>query len=166
MVCIFCVGFIENYCNDHHNSTRITCVGTCTLCLVGVLRSLLCGFGRSAQVCIVPIPGRYKRYIGTSFRRGKCDKETKSLCQPMQIPEGLRATSPPLASRHQKGKRAMLKRPTKITPMPCPRTPPPHCLHPQARQWSNPQTCCSSACSEQRAKAAAEVEVGASEDEP
>ena len=36
------------------------CVATCTLCLVGVLGSLLCGFGCNAQVCIVPISGRYK----------------------------------------------------------------------------------------------------------
>ena len=33
------------------------CVATCTLCLVGVLGSLLCGFGGNAQIYIVPIRG-------------------------------------------------------------------------------------------------------------
>ena len=36
------------------------CVATCTLCLVGVLGSLLRGFGWSPKVCIVPILGRYR----------------------------------------------------------------------------------------------------------
>ena len=41
------------------------CVAMCTLCLVGVLRSLLCGLGGSAQIYIVPILGRYNRNVNS-----------------------------------------------------------------------------------------------------
>ena len=37
-------------------------VSACTLCLVGILRSLLCRFDRIAKICIVPILGRHKPF--------------------------------------------------------------------------------------------------------
>ena len=60
---MFLVDSVVNYCDvtTRDNSTlHSVYVSTCTLCLVGVQGSLLCGFGGSAKICIVPIRGCHK----------------------------------------------------------------------------------------------------------